>query len=235
MVNNGSVSVTAGSMVFNGHFTNNNAVTVTGTGALTLGSASSNVVNSGGQTIAVTGIDASNLASLTLNDNWDNDGTIDASHTLVSFGGNFTEADMGNFERGATTGLDADDGEVRLTGAMDLENPTKAGVLPDFTLDAQTGGWKIYGGSFSDGILKVDSTDAFLSIHNVTTIDAAFNNVIIWGDVSALDDHTRIDVTGDLELRGDDGSGAGMLTLGDGSSFERQDVVFPGYAGLYRR
>ena len=40
---------------------------------------------------------------------------------------------MGNFERGATTGLDADDGEVRLTGAMDLENPTKAGVLPDFT------------------------------------------------------------------------------------------------------
>ena len=87
---------------------------------------------------------------------------------------------MGNFERGATTGLDADDGEVRLTGAMDLENPTKAGVLPDFTLDAQTGGWKIYGGSFSDGILKVDSTDAFLSIHNVTTIDAAFNNVIIW-------------------------------------------------------
>ena len=95
MVNNGSVSVTAGSMVFNGHFTNNNAVTVTGTGALTLGSASSNVVNSGGQTIAVTGIDASNLASLTLNDNWDNDGTIDASHTLVSFGWQFYRGGYG--------------------------------------------------------------------------------------------------------------------------------------------
>ena len=45
-------------------------------------------------------------------------------------------------------------------------------------------------------------------------IKASFNNIIIWGDISAPDDVTRIDVTGDLEIRDETGSGAGLLSLG---------------------
>ncbi len=231
IVNNGSVAATAGSIDFQGHFTNNGAVTGTGTTTITLGSDASGMLNSVGQTISVTGVDSGNLATLNLKGNWDNDGTIDASYAEVNLYGSFVEADIGDFQRGATTGIDGDDGTVALFGAMDLENAAQAGPGPDFSLGVETGPWEVRGGSFSDGILQIQNVAGVsLTVLNQTTVDASFNNVVIWGDVSAPSDLTRIDVTGDLEVRNANGdaNSAGTITLGNGSNTIRSDLILAG-------
>ena len=123
-----------------GTVTNNNQMSVTGGSILTLGGTFD---NNG----TVTAVDS----TLQLNDNWNSvDGTISARNSTVELGGSFTPGDLGNFERGSTSGIDADDGTVRLVGTLDLEGG-------QFTLNAVTGPWEMMGGTFVNGTVKIDS------------------------------------------------------------------------------
>ncbi len=78
-------------------------------------------------------------ATLTLNDNWENTGTINATNSIVNLGGTFETGDLGTFNRAG--------GVVNLNGIMVNTGHT-------LHLDAVTGSWNLVGGWIQGGALS---------------------------------------------------------------------------------
>jgi hypothetical protein len=151
-------NVTVGSSFIGATLTFNGPQPVTGTGVITLGNSSnnllqgfnglvtlgpnvmvqaqaghvSNFVNQG--TIVVT----DSTSSVALDGNWRNEGLLRQSGGTLNFGGNFTLSALGDFRR--------TDGNVNLTGTFDNSGQT-------FTLDANPGPWSFAGGTILGGTL----------------------------------------------------------------------------------
>ena len=131
IVNQGAIDAgTSGGTILlgstNGSVTNQGSVEVINGASLTI----TDLVNQSGATVTATG------STLTLGGSLSNLGTITVTNSTVNLAGNFSQADLGTFNRSG--------GTVNVTG----------NVNGNLTLDATTGSWNfLSGGSLSDGTL----------------------------------------------------------------------------------
>ena len=106
--------------------------------------------------------------AVTLNGDWTNGGTIQATDSNVALGGTFTLGDLGDFTRSG--------GVVRLTGTLENGATTLA-------LDAVTGSWQVDGGRIDGGAVSTaDGSQLLVTASNATwdgvTLEAGADVVV---------------------------------------------------------
>ncbi len=187
--NQAAIQITNGASLTITDLVNQFGATVAATGStLTL----TNLVNQSGASVAATG------STLTLGGSLSNLGTITVTNSTVNLGGNFSQADLGTFNRSG--------GTVNVTGT----------ILGDVALDTTTGSWNLLGGTLQGGNVTETGGVNF----GFTASGAILDNETINGNLDlTLQANVYFYVIGSLTLNG-------TLLLGNASGTTFGTVYF---------
>jgi hypothetical protein len=127
-------------------------------------------------------------SKLVLDGAWTNAGVINATNATVVLGGEFATADIGNFNRTASTAI--------LAGELDNTGST-------LTLDESDGEWQLGGGTITGGTIDMAGGDGVLAVTSISTSGSLtyLDNVTVNADIlmanSTFDDvlHLRPSAT----------------------------------------
>ncbi|HYC57790.1 MAG TPA: hypothetical protein VEL28_22885 [Candidatus Binatia bacterium] len=162
------------------------------------------ISGSGGGDLELTGIWVNNSqveitesGILTLSGTWENNGTITSDNAIVNLDGTFTLADLGTLVR---TG-----GEVNVTGTFDNDT--------DLLLDAQTGNWRLVGGTILGGTVSAQDGTELVATNSGGLLDA----VMLLSDLNMTSTSANVRVSNGLELGPD-----AVVSMGSAANFRFQ-------------
>jgi hypothetical protein len=198
IVNQGAIScdVSAGLITINAiPFTNDGLVQGTNNGSISVSvlQNSGNVIVNGGGTLSLGG-------------GWNNAGTIDATNSIVEFGGTFAVTNLGNFNFSGTA--------VGITGTLINSNATLA-------LSPTTGSWELTAGGVIVGgsVTMSGGASLIVSGSGVNTLNGVTINGTL--DVGNSIDGAGLDITNGLTLNG-------TMLVGNPTNSDWGRVDFPG-------